>query len=169
MGGGAAITGVTDDQATGFSALAIPSAGANDRVYLSAPLGAAIPTTITIDLASADMIEKADVYVLTGASATVANHGALSTGWSTDPRAHNYTTTGANEFVFGTISFVGGGITGAGSADAAHQWSLNTGTGGAYEHRFSLIRPAAGSYGATLAPVGAGGSSTGYWFSLAAA
>lgn len=122
-----------------------------------------------MDLAGADFIEKADVYVLTGASATVANHGALSTGWSADPRAHNYTTTGANEFVFGTISFVGGGITGAGSADAVHQWSINTGDGGAYEHRFSLIRAAAGSYGATLGPTGAGGSSTGYWFSLAAA
>lgn len=169
VGGGTAIAGVEDDQETGYSALTIPSAGANDRVYLSAPLGASIPTTITIDMASADMIEKADVYVLTGASATVANHGVLATGWSADPRAHNYTTTEANEFVFGTISFVGGGITGAGSADAVHQWSLNTGDGGAYEHRFSLVRAAAGNYSATLGPVGAGGSSSGYWFSLSAA
>lgn len=165
-GGAAAVTGVTDDQSTSYSALSIPSAGADDRVYLSAPLGASIPTTITIDLASAAMVEKADVYVLTGASATVANHGALSTGWSTDPRAHAYTTTGPNEFVFGLVNFTGGGVTGAGSADAAHTWSLNAASG--YLHTFATVRAAAGSYGATLAPTGAGSPSEGFWFSLAA-
>lgn len=165
-GGATAVTSVTDDQSTSYSALSIPSAGADDRVYLSAPLGASIPTTITIDLASAAMIEKADVYVLTGASATVANHGALSTGWSTDPRAHAYTTTGPNEFVFGSVNFTGGGVTGAGSADAAHTWNLNA--AGGYLHTFATVRAAAGSYGATLAPTGAGSPSDGFWFSLAA-
>lgn len=165
--GGTTVDTVTDDEATGYSALTIPSAGANDRVYLSAPLGAAIPTTITIDFlgTTSDMIEKADVYVLTGASATVANHGALSTGYSVDPRSHAYATTGANEFVFGTVNFTGGGVTGAGSADGAHTWSLNASSG--YEHRFAVLRASSGSYGATLGPVGAGSASDGYWFSLA--
>lgn len=164
---GAAVVGVVDDEDTGYSALAIPSAGANDRVYLSDPLGEAIPTVITVDMAGADWIEKADVYVLTGASAVVVNHGVIDTGWSTDPRAHNYTTTGANEFVFGSLSFTGGGVTGAGSADGDHAWSLNAAGGG--EQRFAVVRPAEGNYGATLAPLGAGSPSSGFWFSLAAA
>lgn len=167
VSGGTAVTSVTDNQSTSYSALSIPSAGADDRVYLSEPLGASIPTTITIDLASATMVGKADVYVLTGASATVANHGTISTGWSTDPRAHAYTTTGSNEFVFGLVDFTGGGVTGADSADAAHIWNLNAGSG--YLHTFATVRASAGSYSATLAPVGAGSPSEGYWFSLGAA
>lgn len=165
--GGTAVTSVTDNLSTSYSALSIPSAGTDDRAYISAPLGASIPTTITIDLASATMIDKADVYILTGASNTVTNHGTLSTGFSSDPRAHNYTTTSSNEFVFGTINFTGGGVTGEGSADGTHTWSLTP--AGAYYNRFAIIRSTAGSYSATLAPVGAGSSSSGYWFSLGAA
>ena len=162
-----AVTSVTDDAGTSWSALTIPEATAEDKVYISAPLGGSIPTTITMDLAASAYLEKATVYVLTGASATLVDSGALSTGWSTEPRSHDYVTAGANEFVFGLINFTGGGLTGAGSADGAHTWQLLAGSG--YLHTFATVRAAAGSYGATLAPTGAGSPSDGFWFSLAAA
>lgn len=162
-----AVTSVTDDAGTSWSALTIPEATAEDKVYISAPLGGSIPTTITMDLAASAYLEKATVYVLTGASATLVDSGALSTGWSTDPRSHAYVTAGANEFVFGLINFTGGGVTGAGSADGSHTWQLLSASG--YLHTFATVRAAAGSYGATLAPTGAGSPSDGFWFSLAAA
>lgn len=166
-GGGTAVVSVTDDQSNSYSALGITGGASGDRVYVSAPIGSTAPTTITIDLAAIAGIDKADVYVLRNAGGTIANQGSFSTGFSTNPRAHNYTTTVANECVFGTIDFDGGGVTGGGSADADHTWSLNASAG--YEQRFARVLATAGSYSATVAPVGAGSASTGYWFTLGSA
>jgi hypothetical protein len=163
----AAVTSMTDDQGTSYTNLAPTNAGANDRVFISAALGGTLPTTITVTLASSAFIEKADVYVLTGATATIANQGALSTGFSVDPRSHAYTTTAANELVFGSIDFPGGGVTGATGADGTHTWLLTS--GGGYFHRFGIVRATAGSYGATVGPAGSGSASSGFWFSLTAA
>jgi hypothetical protein len=157
-----AVTSMTDNQSTSYAALTIPSKGADDYVLISAPL-TAVPTTITGTLASEAFLGKAEVFVLAGASGTVSNHGTISTGFSTDPRSHAYTTLTANEFAFGQIDFTGGGVTGAGSADGDHTWLLS---GGGYQHTFGTVRPSSGSYGATLGPVGAGSPSSGYWFSL---
>lgn len=162
-----AVTSMTDNQGTTYSALTIASAGAEDRVFLSAPLGGTVPTTISISLAANAFLEKADVFVLTGASATVGSTGTFSTGFATGARNHDYTTPGANSFAFGVIDFTGGGVTGAGSADGAHTWLLQAGSG--YQHTFGVLRATAGSYSASLAPLTSGSASSGYWFTLDAA
>lgn len=161
----AAITSVTDDGGTSYSALAPIGLGTDEFVYLSDAIGATVPTTITLSSAGA-WFEKCDVFVLRNVSATMSSSGALSTGFSTGPRSHAYTTGAANEFVAGLINFTGGSLTGVDSADADHTWFLRSGSGG--QHTFATIRAAAGSYGATLAPVGAGSGSAGFWFSLEA-
>jgi len=163
---GAAVTSINDNQSTGYTELTTTGQGSDDKQYVSAPLGSTVPTTITVNFDANDIVSPAVVFVVRGASATVANQGALSTGFAAGPRAHNYTTTGANEFVFGQLDFGSGGITGATDEDGDHTWSLATGNG--YNTYFAIVRPTAGSYSATVGPAGGSDASGGNWFSLEA-
>lgn len=162
-----AISSFTDNQSTTYTALNTTGKDASSRQYISAPLGATVPTTITVNFGSGTAVDPSVVYVIRGATGTVANQGSLSSGFSSDPRSHAYTTTNANEFVFGKINFTGGGVTGTTGADGDHTWS--TSSVGGYSNFFAMVRPTAGSYGATLGPTGSGSSSAGNWFSLEAA
>lgn len=157
----------TDDQGTTYTALSPTGADANRRTYVSAQLGATLPTTMTVTFGAGTFIEKADVFVVRGASGTMTDSGALSTAFGADPRSHAYTTGAANSFAFGVIDFTGGSVTGVTGADGDHTWSLTTGNG--YSNTFGIVRPAAGSYGATLGPTGGSSASSGYWFTLGAA
>lgn len=159
------VTGFSDNQGTSYTAPTIASAPSDERVYISAPLGATLPTTITVTFGSGTASLKADVFVVRGATNTVTGDGAFSTGFSTDPRSHAYTTTAANDLVFGRIDFTGGGVTGVTGQDAQHTWLLDSGSS---LHRLATVRATAGSYGATLGPTGAGSASTGFWFRVAA-
>ena len=162
-----AVTAFTDDESTVYTDLAIADATADDVHYISAPLGASIPTTISVTFAGNVFLEKADVYVVRGVSATVSDSGAFSTGFSTDPRSHAYTTSATDDLVIGIINFPGGGVTGVTGADGDHEWVLDAAlpTG----QSFGRVVASAGSYGATLGPTGAGSVSDGYWFTLEAA
>lgn len=160
------LTSMTDNQSNSYTILAPSGVPAGVVWVLSDVLAGTIPTTITGTLTGGSFVEAADVYVLKGVSATLGGNGAFSTGSSTLPRSHAYTTTTANEFVFGNIEFPGGGVTGVTGADTDHTWRLSASSG--YGNTFAITRPTAGSYGATLGPVGATSTSAGYWFTLAA-
>lgn len=162
-----AVTSVTDNQGNVYTSLKPDEAEEEDAVYVSAPLGATVPTTITMEFAGALWLEKVDVFVVAGASGTRTGSGTISTGSGPDPRSHAYATGAANDLAFGVISFTGGGVTGVTGADGDHTWLLRT--GGGYQNTFGIVRPSAGSYGATLGPTGASSGSTGYWFRLGAA
>lgn len=161
---GATVTSVTDAQSTVYSAPTIASMRTEDRVYISAPLGGTIPTSLTIAFSGNTPVDKSDIYIIRGSSGTVTGDGSFSTGFGPDPRTHAYTTSAANNFVFGVIDFPGGGATGATGQDAEHTWLLNS--SGAFRHSFGVVRPTAGSYNATLGPVGASSASNGFWFRL---
>lgn len=160
------VTSVEDNQTTGYTSIAPAEAASAQRVYISGAIGGTVPTTITITLGSS-ALSKPRLYVLRGASATVSDSGSISTSFSTDPRSHVYTTSATNDFAFGWIDFIGGGVTGVTGADTDHDWILPSADG--YECVFGTVRATAGSYGATIGPVGAGSGSTGFWFTIAAA
>ena len=164
---GTAVTSAVDSEGGVLSALTIGSAGVNDQVFMGNALGSTIPTTVTLTFASSVYI-KSDIRVLRGVSNVVGTHGAWpSDGYSNLPRDHSYTTTADNQTVFGQIDFDGGGVNGASGQDANHVWLLSDGSG--FGHTFGAVRATAGTYVATIGPVGASSNSAGYWFALNAA
>lgn len=129
------------------------SAPSPRRLLISNSFGS-VPGSITLTLSGSGLHEYS-VFAVSGGVSTgaVVNSGVGTTGSSTSARNHAYTAGAANSLILGFIDWTGGGVTGAGSADADHLWDLKTGEG--YNNGFGRVVTAAGSYNASLAPTGA--------------
>lgn len=166
---GAAPVSATDNEGHSYVNVTPGSGfGTNRHVFLSEPLTAA-PTSVTLTMDNNDIMGWS-LYgvegVASGTNPTVnSGTSAGAGGFSTDPRAHTYTTTTVGEFVLGVIDFEGGGVTGATGQDVLHDWRRL----GSYGSRYARALGAAGSYTATLGPSGAGSTSVHYWLTLGAA
>lgn len=166
---GAAVSGVTDSAGHTYTDITPGGGfGTNRRVFLSEPLTSA-PTSVTATMGASDIVGWS-LYGVSGVAAgsnPTVNSGASAGagGFSTEPRAHTYTTTTVGEFVVGVADFEGGGVTGATGQDVLHDWRRLA----AYGSRYARALGAAGSYTATLGPTGAGSTSVHYWLTLGAA
>ena len=135
--------------------------GSNQQVWASAAFGS-VPGSITATFAGSQF-HYGRSFAIAGLVADadpVVQAGAGTTGFSGDARSHAYTTTLANSVEVGIIDFTGGGVTGGASADSDHVWLGLSGSG--YNIAFAGVRATSGSYGATVAPAGAGSASS-YW------
>lgn len=122
---------------------------------------ASVPGSTTLTFGSSGLHEFSVFSVSNILTTAVLSSGVGTTGSAAGARNHAYTTGTANSLLVGFIDFTGGGVTGADTADGAHEWDLLTGSG--YQHGFAQVHASSGSYNASLAPTGASSGSEYGW------
>lgn len=156
-----ASTGTFTDR-TPASWLAAPSVR---RLLISDAFGS-VPGSLTLTMGGNGLHEFSVFAVSNILTTAVLDSGTGTTGSSTSARNHAYNTGAANSLIVGFIDWTGGGVTGATSADADHEWDLKTGEG--YNNGFARVLASAGSYNASLAPTGATSGSEYGWAEIGA-
>jgi hypothetical protein len=136
----------------------------NNDVWVSTSF-ATPPSSVTVTFA-ADSLHRGAAFSVSDlayAAAPVAE-GTGTTAYSADPRAHSYTTTVADSIVCGVVEVNGGGVTGTTGTDGAHTWVQPVDTYTAAW--FATVRATAGSYSATVGPVGNSSASEYWWIEV---
>lgn len=127
---------------------------------------ASVPGNITLTFAGSGLWDFTVIAVSNILNAAVIAAGVGATGYAAGARDHAYPTTLADSLAIGFIDYTDGAVTSATTPDAFHDWDISS--GGGYGKGFAGVRPAAGSYNASLAPNSSSASEYG-WAEIGAA